>query len=206
MSTLQFAKLFFIQGGPFMYAILITSILGLAIILERFYKLSFKFRVNPKRFMHKIFDHLNNNEIGEAIQLCGKSKAPLPLIVKAGLIKRENSETEFQNALEEATLEQLPRISQRTEYLSMIANVSTLTGLLGTIWGLIQAFQAVSHADAAHKATLLAGGISMALNTTAFGIIVAIPCMISYSILNSKSDRLLDDIEVFSLKLINYFK
>jgi len=107
-------------------------------------------------------------------------------------------------AVDEATMEQLPRISKRTEYLNMIANISTLMGLLGTIQGLIQAFTAVSNVDAAQKATMLAGGISMALNTTAFGLMVAIPCMVSYSILNSMSDQILDDIDQFSLKLVNF--
>ena len=206
MNILQFAKLFFIQGGPFMYAILIASIFGLAIIIERFYKIGFRFRVNPRIFMNKIFQHLKNKEIDQAIELCKKYNAPLPIIIKAGLEKGKGNESDIQNALDEATMEQLPRISQRTEYLSMIANVSTLLGLLGTIIGLIQAFQAVGIADAAQKTNLLAGGISMALNTTAFGIIIAIPCMISYSIINSLSDRIFDDIDEFSLKLMNYFK
>lgn len=206
MNMLQFTKLFFIQGGIFMYAILITSIFGLAIIIERFYKIAFRFKINPRPFIKKIFHHLKYNEIDQAIKLCNQSNAPLPVIIKAGLEKGNCNESEIQNAIDEATLEQVPRISQRTEYLSMIANVSTLMGLLGTIWGLIQAFQAVGHADAAQKATMLAGGIPMALNTTAFGIMVAIPCMISYSILNSMADRLLDDIDEFSLKLINSLK
>jgi len=206
MNILQSTKLFFIQGGLFMYTILIASVFGLAIIAERFYKVAFQFKVNSKLFMNKIFQYVKGNEFEQAIKLCDRSKAPLPLIIKAGLEKGNGSQSELQNAIDEATLEQLPRISRRIEYLSMVANVSTLMGLLGTIWGLIQAFQAVSHADAAQKATMLAGGISMALNTTAFGLIVAVPCMISYSILNSLSDRILDDIDEFSLKFINLMK
>jgi len=217
MSILQLIKLFFIQGGFFMYAILIASIFGLTIIFERFYKVGFQFRIRSRAFMAKVFHHVKSREIDQAIQLCSRSQAPLPIIVKAGL-ERYNQQgevkdpchssnvSEIQNAVDEATMEQLPRIARRTEYLNMIANISTLMGLLGTIQGLIQAFQAVSHVDAAQKATVLAGGISMALNTTAFGLMVAIPCMVSYSILNSMSDQLLDDIDQFSLKLINFLK
>jgi biopolymer transport protein ExbB/TolQ len=156
--------------------------------------------------MSRVFKHLNNQEIDQAVKLCSQSQAPLPIIIKAGLEKLNQGESEVQNAIDEAMLEQLPRISKRTEYLSMIANVSTLMGLLGTVQGLIQAFQGVSHVDAAQKAIMLAGGISMALNTTAFGLIVAIPCMISYSIINSMSDQIIDDIDQFSLKLINFLK
>jgi len=218
MSILQLIKLFFIQGGFFMYTILIASVFGLAIILERFYKVGFQFRIRSRAFMAKIFHHVKSREIDQAIKLCSRSKAPLPIIVKAGL-ERYNQQarientghslvnvSEIQDAVDEATMEQLPRISRRTEYLNMIANISTLMGLLGTIQGLIQAFTAVSHVDAAQKATMLAGGISMALNTTAFGLMVAIPCMVSYSILNSMSDQILDDIDQFSLKLVNSLK
>jgi biopolymer transport protein ExbB len=204
MSILQLIKLFFIQGGFFMYTILTASIFGLAIIFERFYRVGFQFRIKSRAFMTKIFHHLKSREIDKAIQLCSSSKAPLPIIVKAGLERYNQNSSEIQMAVDEATMEQLPRISKRTEYLNMIANISTLLGLLGTIQGLIQAFTAVSNVDAAQKATMLAGGISMALNTTAFGLMVAIPCMISYSILNSMSDQILDDIDQFSLKLVNF--
>ncbi|MFH1673941.1 MAG: MotA/TolQ/ExbB proton channel family protein [Pseudomonadota bacterium] len=206
MGILQFIKLFFIQGGFFMYAILIASIFGLAIIIERFYKIAIGFKINSGGFMNGIFQHIENKELDKALQLCNQSKAPLPIIIRAGIGKLNRSESDIQTAIDEATLEQLPRISKRTEYLNMIANVATLLGLLGTILGLIQAFQAVAHADATQKATMLAGGISMALNTTAFGLIVAIPCMISHSVLNSMSDRILDEIDEFSLKLINFLK
>ncbi|MCL6584352.1 MAG: MotA/TolQ/ExbB proton channel family protein [bacterium] len=206
MSILQLIKLFFIEGGFFMYAILAASIFGLAIIFERFYKVGFQFRIDSESFMNKVFTHLKAGEIDQAIKLCGQSRAPLPIIIKAGLEKHGQSESEIQNAIDETTLEQLPRVSRRIEYLNMIANIATLMGLLGTIQGLIQAFHAVGHVDAAQKATMLAGGIAMALNTTAFGLIVAIPCMISYSILNSMSERILDDIDHFSLKLVNFLK
>lgn len=206
MSILQFIKLFFMQGGFFMYAILITSIFGLAVIIERFYRIGFSLKINSGGFMKTIFQHIKNKEIDKALQLCSTSNAPLPIIIKAGIEKLSQGESEVKTAIDETTLEQFPRISKRTEYLNMIANVATMMGLLGTILGLIQAFQAVAHADAAQKATMLAGGISMALNTTAFGLIVAIPCMVSHSVLNSMSDTILDEIEEFSLKLINFLK
>ena len=97
----------------------------------------------------------------------------------------------------------IPDIDKRVSYLAMLANIATLLGLLGTIQGLIQAFQAVGSADPTQKASILAGGISIALYTTAFGLVVAIPILIAYSILQSKAHRLVDDIDEFSVKIIN---
>lgn len=205
MTLLQATKLFFIQGGFFMWGILAASVFGLAIILERFYKIGFQFRINAKDFMHKIFTFLENDQIEQATQLCEKSKTPLSSIIKSGLSIKHADKSVIQNTIDEVMLEQLPRVSQRIEYLNMIANISTLQGLLGTIMGLIHAFHAVGQADAVQKATVLAEGIAMALNTTAFGLMVAIPCMISYSILNSMADRIIDDIEESSLKFMNRY-
>lgn len=206
MSILQLIKLFFAEGGFFMYTILIASIFGLAIIFERFYRIGFEFRIRSRAFMDKIFKHLKSREVDQAIHLCTRSRAPLSIIIKAGLEKHNQSESEIQNAIDEAIMEQLPRVSKRTEYLNMIANIATLMGLLGTIQGLIEAFHAVGNIEAAQKSAMLAAGIAMALNTTAFGLMVAIPCMISYSMLTSMSDRILDDIDEFSLKLANFLK
>ena len=175
MGIVQFIKLAFMQGGFFMYAILIISIFGLAIIIERFYKVGLRFRLNTEKFMADIMEFIKKGDIKKAIELCNRSDAILHLIIKPGLLKNGKDPKEIQSAIDEAILEQMPNISKRTDYLSMIANVSTLMGLLGTILGLIQAFQAVGYADAAQKGAMLAKGISMALNTTAFGLIVAIP-------------------------------
>ncbi|MGA1868896.1 MAG: MotA/TolQ/ExbB proton channel family protein [bacterium] len=203
MGIVQFIKLAFIQGGFFMYAILIISIFGLAIIIERFYKVGFKFRINTEKFMGDLTEFIRKGDMKNAIELCSKSDAILPLIIKSGLLTQKKDPKRIQNAIDEAVLEHMPHISKRTDYLSMIANVSTLMGLLGTILGLIQAFHAVGYADAAQKGAMLAQGISMALNTTAFGLIVAIPCMIAYSLITAVSEQIMDEIDHFSLKVVN---
>ena len=103
----------------------------------------------------------------------------------------------------EKTLEIVPKIRKRTHYLTMIANVATLLGLLGTIIGLIIAFEGVVNADPGRRATQLANGIRIAMSTTAFGLVVAIPCMICYSYLQAKTTRILDEIDEFSVKILH---
>ena len=114
------------------------------------------------------------------------------------------SNEEIQNAVDETALRELPKIQRRTHYLSLIANVATLMGLLGTITGLISAFNALATADPAQKATLLALGISQAMNTTAFGLMVGIPNMIAFSVLSSKANILIEDIDESSVRLLNF--
>lgn len=103
-------------------------------------------------------------------------------------------------------MEATPRLGKRTHYLSTFANIATLLGLLGTIVGLIQAFTAVSNADPSEKAALLSSSISVAMNTTAFGLIVAIPLLLIYSVLQTKTTELVDSLEMASVKVLNIIK
>ncbi len=100
-------------------------------------------------------------------------------------------------------MEVVPRLEKRTHYLATFANIATLLGLLGTIIGLIKAFTAVSHADPAEKADLLSASISVAMNTTAFGLMVAIPLLLVYTVLQSKTTTLVDSLEMASVKFLN---
>lgn len=112
--------------------------------------------------------------------------------------------TEIQNAIDEVGLRELPKIQKRTHYLSLFANISTLMGLLGTIFGLQTAFRALATADPAQKAAVLAKGISMAMNTTAMGLAVAIPCMIIFSILGAKANTIIEEIDESAVRLLNF--
>ena len=143
-----------------------------------------------------MLEFVQHNNIKSAIEFCSVSDAALPKVTRAGLEEavNGNSAADVQNAFELAALAEIPKLEKRTQYLSTIANISTLLGLLGTIFGLISSFEAVSSADASMKATLLSGGISQAMNTTAFGLISAIPCMIGYSIIQEKTNELIDEI------------
>jgi biopolymer transport protein ExbB/TolQ len=144
------------------------------------------------------------NHIDRAIKLCNaESDAALTKVLKAGLTRANRSALEIQNSVDETTLETIPRLQKRTPYLSMWANVATLTGLLGTIQGLVLAFAAVANADPSMKQEMLANGISMAMYTTAFGLVVAIPIIIVHSFISNRTVKLIDEIDQYSVKLIN---
>lgn len=191
---MEYISLAFRNGGPFMYVILGTLIVGLAIIVERFIFISVKNRIDTTGFVNKIIQFIQGGKISRAVEFCNLSKAALPTITKAGLQEYGKGPKEIQSAFELAAMSEIPKLERRTHYLSMIANVATLLGLLGTIIGLIQSFQAVSAADSSQKAALLSAGISVAMNTTAFGLIVAIPSMVFHSYIQSKTNTIIDEI------------
>ncbi|NOZ62685.1 MAG: MotA/TolQ/ExbB proton channel family protein [Calditrichaeota bacterium] len=184
----------FRSGGPFMYVILLVLITGIAIMVERTIFILGRNRIDTAAFMHRLLDFIHQKNIRSAVEFCSISNAALPKVLRAGLEEAGKSPAEIQNALELAALAEIPKLEKRTPYLATIANVSTLLGLLGTIFGLITSFEAVATADASMKATLLSGGISQAMNTTAFGLISAIPCMIAYSVIQEKTNELIDEI------------
>ncbi len=185
---------FFQQGGIFMYLILAMGLFGLTITIERIIVIMIKNKVDSLSLVNQVVNHIKEGNIDSAKMLCDQSKAALPQIISAGLAQSTEGLVEVQDAIELKAMSVIPRLEKRTGYLSMIANVATLVGLLGTIWGLITSFQAVAHADAAQKATLLSSGISLALNTTAFGLIVEITCMLVFTFLYERTNELIDDI------------
>ena len=194
----------FKEGGGRMYIILVVSIMGLGIIVERFIFLFFKYNINATAFMAQIQKLVMANNIDRAIKLCNAApNAALPKVIKAGLTRANKGETEIQNAVEEATLEVIPHIQKRTPALQGVANVATLLGLLGTIIGLIEAFAALEFARPDDRQKVLSRGIALAMNTTAFGLIVAIPCIFAHMILAGVTKRIIDEIDQYSVKLQN---
>lgn len=177
-----------------MWPILLVLITGMAIMIERSLYILVTNRIDTTAFINRVLDFVQRDNIRSAIEFCSMSQAILPRITRAGLEEAGKSPAEIQNAFELATMREIPKLEKRTQYLSTIANIATLLGLLGTIFGLISSFEAVATADASMKASLLSGGISQAMNTTAFGLIVAIPCMIGYSIIQEKTNELIDEI------------
>ncbi len=184
----------FRAGGPVMYVILIVLITGIAIIIERSIYVLGRNRIDTSAFVHRIVEFIQHNNIKSALEFSSMSNAALPKVTRAGLEEIGGSPADIQNAFELAALSEIPKLEKRTQYLATIANISTLLGLLGTIFGLITSFEAVATADASMKASLLSGGISQAMNTTAFGLIAAIPCMIGYAIIQEKTNELVDEI------------
>lgn len=194
---------FFRQGGPAMWAILGFFSVGMVITIERLIFLFGVAQMNPEQLMSKIASLIRKGSIEGAIASVSEEKAPLARIIEAALRNYKGTERDIQNAVDEMALAELPRINARIGFLAMLANVSTMVGLLGTIFGLIAAFAAVAAADPEQKSVLLANGISQAMNTTAFGLISAIPLLIIHSILTSKSDSLVDDIDRYSVMVMN---
>ncbi|OGS37212.1 MAG: hypothetical protein A2293_15145 [Elusimicrobia bacterium RIFOXYB2_FULL_49_7] len=194
------------EGGPFMWVILGVSAFGLAIMMERGFFLYIRCRTNSKSLLASLTKLVRSDKVGDARKLCTQLKSPLAVLLESALWHFEQglSNEEIQNAVDETALRELPKIQRRTHYLSLIANVATLMGLLGTITGLISAFNALATADPAQKATLLALGISQAMNTTAFGLMVGIPNMIAFSVLSSKANILIEDIDESSVRLLNF--
>ena len=193
------------KGGTFMWFIFLAGLYAIWGTIERGYALYSKYSINGKAFWEIIRKHVMTNNIRQAITTCeAKSQAALPQILKAALEHADRSEREIQDAVDEAALEVVPKLQKGLPYLSMTANVSTLLGLLGTILGLIQAFRSLAVAtNQTQKSVMLAQGISIAMYTTAFGLIVAIPTLIVFTILQAKANAIMEDIDLYSVKLIN---
>lgn len=195
---------FFQTGGPFMYPILIVFALGLAITFERFMYLS-KTHSRTKKIWGELVPMLKANDFQRAVTLTESFRTPLAIMLNYGFARhRANKKRELiESAMEEGMMEALPELEQRTHYLATFANIATLLGLLGTIVGLIQAFTAVAAADPAEKADLLSASISVAMNTTAFGLLAAIPLLLLHSYLVTKTARLVDNLEMAAVKCLN---
>lgn len=192
---------FYRDGGGWMHAILLTMVFSIAIVIERFIFINFKNRIDTTAFVNKILELLQKGSVASAVELCNVSKAALPRIAKAGLEEAGKAPEDIQQAMELAAMNEIPKIEKRTNYLSLLANIATLLGLLGTIFGLIDSFKAVTAAEASQKAALLAQGIAVAMNTTAFGLVVAIPTLVVYSMLNERSNAIINEINENSARI-----
>src|SRR5687768_912363 len=193
MGILQTISDAFHKGGWGMWLILVTSILTIAVIVERAVYL-FKATVDKDKLLALLKSQVMSGNVQGAIKVCSGNPTPMTRIVQAGLMKFNKNDHEVQAAMDEAALRELPRINKRTPYLAMLANLATLLGLVGTLTGMIKSFGAAAGADASRKASLLAEGISEALNCTAFGIAIAVVGLIGYAILQGKTQALTDDI------------
>jgi biopolymer transport protein ExbB/TolQ len=204
MSVYATTVKFFQEGGLFMYPIAIVLALGIAIAIERWLYLTMTTASN-KALWNAVTPHLKAGNLTGAMQVTAKSKAAIAQIMTYGLnrVRSARHREDVEQAMEESLMEVMPRLEKRTHYLSTFANISTLLGLLGTIVGLISAFTAVSSANPAEKADLLSASISVAMNTTAFGLIVAIPLLLVHKLLQTKTTEIIDSLEMASVKFLN---
>jgi biopolymer transport protein ExbB/TolQ len=194
----------FHHGGFFMWPITAVMVVVAAIVIERFYFLYFKATVRADEMVTMLQRTIMEGDLAKAIRFASASDNPLGRIIHAGLLKAKGDPEEVQAAMDEVALRELPRIEKRTPYLAMLSNVAMLTGLLGTISGMIISFGAVANADASEKAGKLAEGISEAMNCTAWGLYCAVPALLFYAVLQGKTQSLVDEVNEGALKVVNF--
>ena len=195
---------FFQKGGLFMYPILFVFVAGMAITVERWFQLNRVRSVNREvwNLLHPV---LAKGEFEKARTIIDKDKSTISQMLGMGLARlgvvRRREDIEI--AMEESMMEIIPQLEKRTPYVALLSNIATLLGLLGTIMGLIEAFTAVANANPAEKADLLSASISVAMNTTAFGLMSAIPLLLFHSKLTSTTGEIVDSLEMASVKVLN---
>jgi biopolymer transport protein ExbB len=195
---------FFVTGGPFMYPILLVFAVGTAISIERFVTLTMVTAKNQSAWS-KVQPALMNGDFDQAREMTTNDDSTISQLLSMGLARQGavRRREDIEIAMEEGMMEIIPQLEKRTPYVGLASSIATLLGLLGTIMGLIQAFTAVANANPAEKADLLSASISVAMNTTAFGLMVAIPLLVTSSILTSKAGAIIDSLEMASVKALN---
>jgi len=195
---------FFQKGGMFMYPILIVFTVGVAIAVERWMQLT-RTRNENRKIWDQIQPVLSKGEFDKARSMVNDDKSTISQMLSMGLARQGavRRREDIEIAMEESMMEIIPQLEKRTPYLALLSNIATLLGLLGTIMGLIEAFTAVSNANPAEKADLLSASISVAMNTTAFGLMVAIPLLLIHAKLTSTTGQIVDSLEMASVKALN---
>ena len=195
---------FFKEGGPFMYVNIFWMACAIAVVIERIVTLMFRYNLNAEPFMEQITKLVLTGNVDRAVKLCGAApNAPLARVIRAGLTRANRGEMEVAKSVEEAILEYTPPIQSRIPWLWSLANIATLVGLLGTITGLITTFQSLGNVPADQKQAILSNGISEAMNNTAFGLGIAVSCIVAHLFLTAYAKKMVETVELSALKLEN---
>jgi biopolymer transport protein ExbB len=204
MGFLETLVKFFQTGGAFMYPILIVFAIGVAIATERYIKLM-TIRNQNRKVWSDVHPILEQGNFDQARGVLKEDDSAIGGLLNMGLSRQGSvrRRDDIEIAMEESMMEIIPQLEKRTPYVALFSNIATLLGLLGTIMGLIEAFTAVANADPAEKADLLSASISVAMNTTAFGLMVAIPLLIVHANLTSRTTEIVDSLEMASVKTLN---
>lgn len=192
----------FNQGGPLMYLILLGSIIGLAVLLERLFHLH-RARIDTDKLMDKLRLLIRRGNIPEAMELCRRTPGPVAHILSAGLARHTRNRAEIREAIEDAGIHELPRLEKNLVVLATIAHISPLLGLLGTVLGMIRAFMIIEELEGVVNPSDMAGGIWEALLTTAFGLLVAILAYVAYNYLVARVGKLVLDMETSATQVVN---
>lgn len=193
------------KGGPVMYVILLCSIVAFAVVIERFLQLR-KARIDTDKFMGEISNLLKRNRIMEAIDMCNQTPGPISQVVKAGILKHDRSKPEIREAIEDAAVGEIPILEKNLSMLATVAHIAPLLGLLGTVTGMVRAFQVIEQKATALQPVNpkdLAGGIWEALLTTVFGLCVAIPTYVAYNYFVTKVNGFILEMEKSATDLVN---
>ena len=204
MDTYATVVKFFQDSGVFIYPSILIMALGLAIAIERFIYIG-RARSQNRRMWEDLVPLLKSGKLQQVAQVVAKSDTAIGKIVNYGLgrMRSTRKREDIDAAMEEGMMEVVPRLEKRTHYLATFANVVTLIGLLGTIIGLIKAFTAVAVVNAAEKSDLLSASISIAMNNTAFALMVAIPFLLIHSYLQARTSEVVDSLEMAKVKFLN---
>jgi biopolymer transport protein ExbB/TolQ len=204
MELYNFIVHFFRDGGFFLYPIAIIFVVGVSISIERFVYLTME-TIKNRELWNDVVPHLGAGNFKQVIALTSKSTSAIATVLNYGVARVANSRRrdDVEKAMEESLLEIIPRMEKRTHYLSSLANIAMLTGLLGTVIGLIGAFGAIASANPAEKASLLAASISVTMNNTASGLLVAITLLLSHMFLEAKTTKVIDSLEIAAVKFLN---
>src|SRR5262245_30267761 len=203
MEFYHFVVNFFRDGGFFLYPLAIIFVVGVAISIERFTYLTIETAAN-RRLWSQVVPLISSGNFKQVVAITSKSKAAIATALNYGIARLASARRrdDVEKAMDESLLEIIPRMEKRTHYLAALANIGMLTGLLGTVIGLISAFQSIAQANPAEKANLLAASISVAMNNTASGLIVAITLLLSHMFLESKTTKLIDSLEIAAVKFL----
>ena len=196
----------FLAGGPVMWPILLCSIFALAIIIEKFWHMH-KIKIDTQDFLGSVLDKMKRHQVKEALEICEKTKSPISHILKAGILKYDRPRPQIKEAIEDASLYEIPRLEKNLTMLATIAHISPLLGLLGTVTGMVRCFQTIQSKATSFNPVSpgdLAGGIWEALLTTVAGLIVAIPTFIVYNYLVSRVNGFILEMEKASTELVNF--
>jgi len=193
------------KGGPIMWVIFLCSVIALAVVIERFLQLR-KARIDIGKFMGEISNLLKRNRIMESIDMCNETRGPISQVMKAGILKHDRSRPEIREAIEDAAVGEIPLLERNLSVLATIAHIAPLLGLLGTVTGMVRAFQVIEQKATALQPVNpkdLAGGIWEALLTTVFGLCIAIPTYVAYNYFVNKVNGFILDMEKSATDLVN---